>query len=149
MAGMAYTAGLLHDLGKLTVPNAILDKPSPLTASEWEVMRMHSYYTERILEHVRGFEWLAFASASHHERLDGSGYCRGLRGEQVPALSRVLAVADIYDALSTRRPYRPALEQDQVLEIMERDREAGLCPVALDALVIALGDEPGLEERAA
>ncbi len=142
-------AGLLHDLGKLTVPNSILDKPSPLTASEWEVMRMHSYYTERILEHVRGFEWLAFASASHHERLDGSGYCRGLRGEQVPALSRVLAVADIYDALSTRRPYRPALEQDQVLEIMERDREAGLCPVALDALVIALGDEPGLEERAA
>jgi HD-GYP domain-containing protein (c-di-GMP phosphodiesterase class II) len=142
-------AGLLHDLGKLTVPNAILDKPSPLTASEWEVMRLHSYYTERILEHVSGFEWLAFASASHHERIDGSGYCRGLRGEHVPALSRVLAVADIYDALSTTRPYRPALEQEQVLEILERDRGAGLCPVALDALAIALGDEPGLDERAA
>jgi HD-GYP domain-containing protein (c-di-GMP phosphodiesterase class II) len=142
-------AGLLHDLGKLTVPNAILDKPSPLTASEWEVMRMHSYYTERILEHVGGFEWLAFASASHHERLDGSGYCRGLRGDQVPALSRVLAVADIYDALSTQRPYRPALEQEQVLETIGRDRGAGLCAVALDALVVSLGHEPGLDELAA
>jgi HD-GYP domain-containing protein (c-di-GMP phosphodiesterase class II) len=143
-------AGLLHDLGKLTVPNSILDKPSPLTASEWEVMRMHSYYTERILEHVRGFEWLAFASASHHERIDGSGYCRGLRGDQVPELSRVLAAADVYDALSTKRPYRPALEQEQVLEIMERDRGAGLCPVALDGLVAAIGDAGSMdEERAA
>ncbi len=133
-------AGLLHDLGKLTVPNAILDKPAALTAAEWEVMRMHSYYTERILEHVRGFEWLAFAAASHHERLDGSGYCRGLRGTQVPEFSRVLAVADVFDALSTRRPYRPALAPEQVLEIMERDRGAGLCPRALDALVTALGN---------
>ena len=142
-------AGLLHDLGKLTVPNSILDKPSPLTASEWEVMRMHSFYTERILEHVRGFEWLAFASASHHERLDGSGYCRGLRGEQVPQLSRVLAVADIYDALSTRRPYRPALEQRQVLEIMGRDRDAGLDSHAFEALLVALGQDAAADEDAA
>ncbi len=142
-------AGLLHDLGKLTVPNSILDKPSPLTASEWEVMRMHSYYTERILEHVRGFEWLAFAAASHHERLDGSGYCRGLRGSQVPGYSRVLAVADVFDALSTRRPYRPALAPEQVLEIMERDRDAGLCPRALDALVAALGQADESAEAAA
>ncbi len=134
-------AGLLHDLGKLTVPNSILDKPGPLTAAEWEVMRLHSFHTERILEHIEGFEWLAFVSASHHERLDGSGYCRGLRGAQVPAFARVLAVADVYDALSTRRPYRPALEQDKVLEVMERDRDAGLCPLALDALEIALGGE--------
>jgi HD-GYP domain-containing protein (c-di-GMP phosphodiesterase class II) len=142
-------AGLLHDLGKLTVPNSILDKPSPLSAAEWEVMRMHSYYTERILEHVRGFEWLAFAAASHHERLDGSGYCRGLRGAQVPALARVLAVADVFDALSTRRPYRPALAPEQVLEIMERDRDAGLCPESLDALVAALGEsDEGAREAA-
>jgi HD-GYP domain-containing protein (c-di-GMP phosphodiesterase class II) len=103
-------------------------------------MRMHSYYTERILEHIGGFEWLAFAAASHHERLDGSGYCRGLRGTQVPEFSRVLAVADVFDALSTRRPYRPALAPEQVLEIMGRDRGAGLCPRALDALVTALGN---------
>jgi putative nucleotidyltransferase with HDIG domain len=142
-------AGLFHDLGKLTVPNSILDKPSPLTASEWEVMRMHSYYTERILEHVPGFRWLAFASASHHERLDGSGYCRGLRGSQVPEISRVLAVADVYDALSTQRPYRPPLNQEQVFETMSRDREAGLCPVAMDALLAALGNDAGRGGRAA
>lgn len=142
-------AGLLHDLGKLTVPNTILDKPSPLTASEWEVMRMHALFTERILEHVRGFSWLAFAAASHHERLDGSGYCRGLHGDQVPDLSRVLAVADVFDALSTRRPYRPALGPDEALAFMERDRGTGLSPDAMDALVEALGDEPDTDEAAA
>ncbi len=139
-------AGLLHDLGKLTVPNTILDKPSPLTASEWEVMRMHALFTERILEHVRGFEWLAFASASHHERLDGSGYCRGLHGDQVPGLARVLAVADVFDALSTRRPYRPALGPDEALVFIERDRGIGLCPDAMDALVRTLGDAPRADE---
>jgi HD-GYP domain-containing protein (c-di-GMP phosphodiesterase class II) len=145
-------AALLHDLGKLTVPNMILDKPGALTPSEWEVMRMHSYYTERILEHVQGFEWLAFASAAHHERLDGSGYCRGLHGEQIPALSRVLAVADVYDALSTRRPYRPALSPERTLVIMERDRGTGLCSVCLDGLIGALecgGLESGEQREAA
>lgn len=139
-------AGLLHDLGKLTVPNTILDKPSPLTASEWEVMRMHALFTERILEHVRGFEWLAFAAASHHERMDGSGYCRGLHGEQVPMLSRVLAVADVFDALSTRRPYRPALGPDEALAFLERDRGTGLWAPALDALTHALGAEPDADD---
>ena len=136
-------AALLHDLGKLTVPNSILDKPAALTASEWEVMRLHSYFTERILEHITGFEWLAFASAAHHERLDGSGYCRGLRGEQIPELSRLLAVADIYDALSTRRPYRPALAPEDAITIMEQDRGTGLCPDSLDALVLAVNAGTG------
>lgn len=140
-------AALLHDLGKLSVPNSILDKPGPLTPSEWEVMRMHSYFTERILEHISGFEWLAFASAAHHERLDGSGYCRGLRGDQIPELSRLLAVADIYDALSTRRPYRPALAPEDAITIMEQDRGTGLCPESLDALRGAIeADAPAAEE---
>ena len=147
-AGVAEVrrAGLLHDLGKLTVPNTILDKPSPLTASEWEVMRMHALFTERILEHVRGFEWMAFAAASHHERLDGSGYCRGLHGDQVPTLSRVLAVADVYDALSTRRPYRAALEHEEALTYLERDRGTGLWAPALDALEQVLEDASGAGE---
>jgi HD-GYP domain-containing protein (c-di-GMP phosphodiesterase class II) len=139
-------AGLLHDLGKLTVPNTILDKPSPLTASEWEVMRMHALFTERILEHVRGFEWLAFAAASHHERLDGSGYCRGLHGEQVPLLARVLAVTDAFDALSTRRPYRPALGPEEALAFVERDRGTGLWAPALDALAETLASAPDQNE---
>ena len=128
------SAGLLHDLGKLSVPNSILDKPGALEPPEWEVMRMHALYTERILEHVKGFEWLAFASAAHHERLDGSGYCRGLVAEQLPELSRVLAVADVYDALSTVRPYRHALSPPEVFAIMDRDDGRGFDSECMEAL---------------
>ena len=127
-------AALLHDLGKLSVPNSILDKPGALDPGEWEIMRMHALYTERILEHVKGFEWFAFASASHHERMDGSGYCRGLGGESLPELSRVLAVADVYDALSAPRPYRHALSPEEVFSIMDRDGARGFCPNCYDAL---------------
>ena len=129
-----HTAALLHDIGKLSVPNIILDKPGALDPAEWEIVRMHALYTERILEHVQGFEWFAFASAAHHERMDGTGYCRGITAEQLPELSRVLAVADVYDALSTPRPYRHALEPAEVFALMERDRGKGYCATCLDAL---------------
>ena len=78
-------AALLHDIGKLSVPNNILDKPGKLTAAEWETVRLHPYYTQRILERIRGFQHLAFVASSHHERLDGSGYFRNLRATQIPA----------------------------------------------------------------
>jgi HD-GYP domain-containing protein (c-di-GMP phosphodiesterase class II) len=142
-------AALLHDLGKLSVPNSILDKPGALDPGEWEIMRMHALYTERILEHVKGFEWFAFASASHHERMDGSGYCRGLGGDSLPELSRVLAVADVYDALSAPRPYREALPSEEVFAIMDRDGARGFCPRCYDALRVVTCDgefEPGGEE---
>ena len=71
-------AALLHDIGKLSVPNNILDKPGKLTAAEWETVRLHPYYTQRILERIHGFQHLAFVASSHHERLDGSGYFRNL-----------------------------------------------------------------------
>ena len=144
-------AALLHDIGKLSVPNSILDKPGPLSADEWETVRLHPYYTQRILEHIRGFERLAFVAASHHERLDGRGYFRGLRGDQVPPESRILAVADIYDALSAARPYRPALPEETALRLMERDRGIGVCGESLDALIEVLGGEAlgeVLEEQA-
>jgi HD-GYP domain-containing protein (c-di-GMP phosphodiesterase class II) len=128
------SAALLHDLGKLSVPNSILDKPGALAPPEWEIMRMHALYTERILEHVKGFEWLAFASAAHHERLDGTGYCRGLEAAQLPELSRVLAVADVFDALSTVRPYRHALTPPEVFSIMDRDDGRGFDSECLEAL---------------
>jgi len=139
------SAGLLHDLGKLSVPNSILDKPGALDPPEWEIMRMHALYTERILEHVKGFEWLAFASAAHHERMDGSGYCRGLEADQLPDLSRVLAVADVYDALSTVRPYRHALSQPEVFAIMDRDNGRGFDSECLEALKSVAGEIGGGE----
>lgn len=135
-------AALLHDIGKLSVPNSILDKPGPLSAEEWETVRLHPYYTQRILEHIRGFERLAFVAASHHERLDGRGYFRGLREDLVPIEARILAAADIYDALSTARPYRPALPDDVALRIMERDRGIGIDSRCLDALAVVLGTMP-------
>ena len=137
------SAALLHDLGKLSVPNRILDKPGPLTPHEWEVMRLHALYTERIVEHVQGFEWLAFACAAHHERMDGSGYCRGIGADQLPELSRVLAVADVFDALSTARPYRHALAPEEVFAIMEREAATGFDPRCFDALKCSVGTASG------
>lgn len=121
-------AALLHDIGKLSVPNKILDKAGKLTAQEWEAVRLHPYYTQRILERIEGFKHLAFLASTHHEKLDGSGYYRNLRGNQLPISSRAITVADIYDALSAKRPYRDALPVEKVLEIMARD-----VPHALDA----------------
>jgi HD-GYP domain-containing protein (c-di-GMP phosphodiesterase class II) len=121
-------ASLLHDVGKLGVPNSILDKPGKLTAQEWESIRLHPYYTQRILEQISGFQHLAFIASTHHEKLDGSGYHRNLRGSQLPVESRALAVADIFDALSSKRAYRGALPLEEVFEIMRKD-----VPEKLDA----------------
>src|SRR3984957_14767384 len=121
-------AALLHDIGKLSVPNNILDKPGKLTAAEWETVRLHPYYTQRILERIRGFQDLAFLASSHHERLDGSGYFRNLRAAQIATGARAIAVADVYDALSSKRPYRGALTKAEVFKIMAAD-----VPHALDA----------------
>jgi HD-GYP domain-containing protein (c-di-GMP phosphodiesterase class II) len=121
-------AGLLHDVGKLGVPNSILDKAGKLTAAEWEAVRLHPYYTQRILERISGFQHLAYIASTHHEKLDGSGYYRNLRGSQLPTESRALVVADIFDALFSARPYRAAMPIEKVLAIMGKD-----VPHALDA----------------
>ena len=120
-------AALLHDIGKLSVPNKILDKNGKLTAQEWETVRLHPYYTQRILERISGFKHLAFIASTHHEKLDGSGYYRNLRATQLSMSCRAITVADIYDALSAKRPYRDALPTERVLEIISKD-----VPHALD-----------------
>jgi HD-GYP domain-containing protein (c-di-GMP phosphodiesterase class II) len=125
---MVQRAALLHDIGKLSVPNNILDKPGKLTAQEWDVVKLHPYYTQQILEKISGFEELAYVASSHHERLDGSGYFRKLSAEQMSIPARVIAVADIYDALSAKRPYREALPREEVFRLIEKD-----VPRALDA----------------
>jgi HD-GYP domain-containing protein (c-di-GMP phosphodiesterase class II) len=97
-------AALFHDIGKLSVPNKILDKNGKLTSQEWETVRLHPYYTQRILERIAGFKHLAFIASTHHEKLDGSGYHRNLRATQLSMSSRAITMADIYDALSAKRP---------------------------------------------
>ncbi|MFN7015766.1 MAG: HD-GYP domain-containing protein [Fimbriimonadales bacterium] len=121
-----YRAGLLHDIGKLGVSNAILEKPGRLTDEEFNAVRAHPRYTYEILRRVRSFAWLAEVAGAHHERLDGRGYWQGRTAEQLTPEMRILAVADVYDALSADRPYRPALPQEKVFEIMERDSGTAL-----------------------
>jgi HD-GYP domain-containing protein (c-di-GMP phosphodiesterase class II) len=127
-------AALLHDIGKLSVPNSILDKPGPLTTDEWEVIRLHPYYTQRILLHIRGFKQIAHVAASHHERLDGGGYFRGLKGAEVPLGAMILSTADMFDALTAPRPYRPALPEETARRMMERDRDVAVSGACLEAL---------------
>jgi len=130
-------AALLHDIGKLSVPNSILDKPGKLTAQEWEAVRLHPYYTQRILEKVSGWQELAFLASTHHEKLDGTGYYRNLNGGQLPLASRAIAIADIFDALSARRPYRESLPRERVLQMIGKDVPScldGTCFEALRAL---------------
>jgi len=137
-------AALLHDIGKLSLPNSILDKPGPLSPSEWEAVKLHPYYTLRVLLHVRGFKPIAQIAASHHERLDGRGYFRGLKGEQFPLVAQVLATADQFDALSTARPYRPALPEETALKILEKDRDVSVSGECIEALTHVI---PGLAEH--
>jgi putative nucleotidyltransferase with HDIG domain len=136
-------AALLHDIGKLGVSNLILDKPGKLTEAEFDVVRLHPAHTERILERVGCFRHLADMAASHHERLDGGGYHRGLHDTDLTKGARLLCVADVCDALRTSRPYRPALETGRVLAIMRSQVGTSFdpdCFAALEAILTAATD---------
>jgi putative nucleotidyltransferase with HDIG domain len=127
-------AALLHDLGKLGISNRILDKAGPLTEEEVAVMRCHPRWSLEILERVPAFHDLARIAASHHERLDGSGYAERRTAAELDAPSRILAVADVAEALSAERPYRPALSPHEVLATMRPDAGSKLDPDAFAAL---------------
>jgi putative nucleotidyltransferase with HDIG domain len=114
-------AALLHDIGKLGVSNLILDKPGKPTDDELQQIRRHPEFTQRILERVKAFRVLADVAGAHHERLDGAGYHRGLAGNEIPWATRVLTVADVCESLSARRPYREAMDWDQIRKILQRD----------------------------
>lgn len=144
-------AALLHDIGKLGVSNDILEKPGKLDAAEWEVVRRHPAYTEKILSKVPVFDEFATVAASHHEKLDGSGYHHSLFGSQMGRAARILAVADIYDALAADRPYRQGMPREKVFRILDADaphKLDGDCVEALKAVAQRPGwddDQPTLE----
>lgn len=131
---MLRRAALLHDIGKLSVPNTILDKPGRLTAEEFGVVREHSWLSRQILEKVGVFSEIATVAGDHHERLDGSGYPNGVAGTMLPLESRLLAVADVYGALTEKRPYREALAPKAVAAIMDKDVPAKLDAQCYEAL---------------
>ncbi|HEX4281290.1 MAG TPA: HD domain-containing phosphohydrolase [Solirubrobacteraceae bacterium] len=127
-------AALLHDIGKLSISNRILDKPGPLTEEERTRFQSHPLLAEQILARVPSFGELAAVVSAHHERLDGTGYPRGLDADQLTTSMRVLAVADVYEALISDRPYRAAYSPEAALELMSADVPAGLDPDAFAAL---------------
>lgn len=114
-----YLAGLLHDLGKLAIPNAILNKPGKLNQDEYEIIKQHPYYSYRIMEEVEGFQTIADWIGTHHEKLDGTGYPFKLKAAEISIGSRILAVSDIYCALLETRAYRTDMTTGQALAIME------------------------------
>ena len=121
-----FRAGLLHDLGRVGVPNGIWDKPGPLTDGERERVRLHPYYTERIVGRVGALAPLAALAGMHHERIDGSGYHRGSGRSDLPKPARVLAAADAYQAMTQPRPHRPALTRDEAADEMHALVKAGV-----------------------
>jgi HD-GYP domain-containing protein (c-di-GMP phosphodiesterase class II) len=135
-----HRAGLVHDLGRLGVSNAIWDKPGPLGAGEWERIRLHPYLTERILSQSPALAPLGALAVQHHERLDGSGYPRGLDGTTLSMPARVLAVADAYRTRREPRPHRQALAADAAAASLRADaRAGGLDPDAVEATLAAAG----------
>lgn len=111
-------AALVHDLGKIGVPDAILRKPGRLTDEEFEAIKQHPELGAIIVSAVPGLEDTLDAVRHHHERWDGGGYPSGLRGEETPLIARVMAVADAFSAITTDRPYRKGLPQDEALSIL-------------------------------
>ena len=150
-------AGFLHDVGRVAVPNGIWEKPAALNTGELERVRLHPYYTERVLEHANVLAALAPIAGAHHERLDGSGYHRGSKAAGIGVGARLLAVADAYDAMTHDRPYRPALGLEPARAALGDMVSARACEkAAVDAVLEAAGAAPvdvrqgypaGLSER--
>lgn len=118
-------AGIVHDIGKITVPEHILLKPGALTDDEWKIMRQHPVVGERICSPLKSFRLVLPAIRHHHEKLDGSGYPDGLKGDEIPLTARILQAGDIYDALTTDRPYRKALLPEKAFSIMKEEVKRG------------------------
>lgn len=118
-------AGVLHDIGKLGIPDSILRKRGPLNEAEWDVMRQHTSIGAALCDPLKSMRLTAPIVRHHHEHWDGSGYPHGLAGEAIPLLARVFQIVDIFDALSFARPYKPALPQQQVIAILEQETARG------------------------
>jgi putative nucleotidyltransferase with HDIG domain len=127
-------AALLHDLGKMAVSNEILEKQGDLDKDEWRVMRLHPFYTWKILHAIPRFGELSEIAASHHEKLDGSGYFRGLSSKQLSLEARILGVAEVFDSMVARTPYREALAKEATIPALRREGRDRLDPDCVAAL---------------
>jgi putative two-component system response regulator len=137
-----YDAAPLHDMGKIGIPDAVLQKPGKLTPDEWDLMKTHTTIGARILSGTR-FHVLHLGqeiALAHHERWDGSGYPQGTRNEEIPLAGRIVAVADVFDALTSRRCYKPAFGFDESLALMRKQSGSHFDPRLIEALSDCLDD---------
>ena len=141
-------AALLHDIGKLSVSNSILDKTTQLNEAEWKAVQQHPGLTRQILERVGPFREMAVIAGEHHEKLDGSGYPNRLLAPELSLESRIIAVADVYGALSEDRPYRAGLELEQIIAIMSKLVPRQLDGACFEVLVSLMRRTPGMAAAA-
>jgi HD-GYP domain-containing protein (c-di-GMP phosphodiesterase class II) len=135
-------AALLHDVGKLDLPDDVLQKPAELTAEEFAVMQEHPERGFEIVSSAPALKNAAAGVRSHHERLDGSGYPDGLEGDEIPLEARIVAVADVWDALTSRRCYRDAMSKDEARWIMQHEAGSRLDRSCVRALFVILDHDP-------
>jgi putative nucleotidyltransferase with HDIG domain len=129
-------AGMLHDIGKIGTPDAVLKKPGNLTKEEFEIIKQHAAYTRVIVRNLKlppELAGLADEAALHHERMDGTGYPDGLKGDRIPPVARLMAVADVFDAITSKRHYRDAMPIEQALEIIRKGTGGHFDPVCVEA----------------
>ena len=131
-------AGLLHDVGKIGVPGSILRKPGRLTSDDYEIMKQHTLLGELIIQEVPNLKEIRAAVVSHHERWDGSGYPRGLAGEAIPLLGRIMSVADAYSAMISDRPYRSGLTTDVAVAELRAGAGTQFDPTLVELFVEAV-----------
>lgn len=142
-----YMMGLLHDVGKIGIPDSIINKPAKLTDEEYGVIKNHSAMGAKILENITEFPQLTVGARWHHERYDGKGYPDGIAGEEIPQEARIIAVADAYDAMSSRRSYRDVLAQEIVREEMEKGKGTQFDPVYAEIMLKMIEEDTGYQMR--
>lgn len=144
-----YCMGLLHDIGKIGVPSAIINKPTRLTDEEYEIIKSHTTIGAEILKNIEEFPKLSIGARYHHERWDGKGYPDGLGGTDIPVEARMIAVVDAYDAMTSRRSYRGIMEQERVRKEIERGRGTQFDPRFADIMLTIIAEDVNFELRAA
>ena len=142
-----YMMGLLHDVGKIGVPDAVINKPARLTDEEYEIIKTHPVIGARILEKIKAMPTLMTGAKWHHERYDGTGYPDGLKGNEIPEEARIIAVADAYDALSSRSSYRDELSQATVRAEIEKGKGTQFDPAFADIMLQMIDEDVNYDMR--
>lgn len=142
-----YMMGLLHDVGKIGIPEAIINKPERLTDEEYQMIRTHPLTGAQILSNITEFPQLATGARWHHERYDGKGYPDGIAGEEIPVEARIIAIADAYDAMSSRRSYRDVLPQDHIRSEIEKGKGTQFDPAFTDIMLAMIDADTDYQMR--